>query len=247
MNEEPNSPRPRGLHEIYAEDPGRAEALIWGGKADPLSRRGFFKRAGLATVTAALGCEIVFWDRMPAGLIPAAFAQAPTPFQIPGKEGLVVLNDRPVNAETPAHFLDDEITPAKHLFVRNNGNAPLPETLDPAKWTIEVAGESCERPATFTLAELKEEVPAPHLPPPARMRRQRAQRVQPARPWQPMDGRGGRLPRVDRHPPARSARALRDQGERGLRRLSRSRHPPFRRSGEGGDLTRRPHAQGARG
>ncbi|MBU6180213.1 MAG: sulfite oxidase [Verrucomicrobia bacterium] len=159
MNEASNPPRPRGIHELYAEDPVRADELLWGRRADPLSRRGFFRRMGLAAMTSALGAEIVFWDRMPSGLIPAAFAQSPTPFQIPGKEGLVVLNDRPVNAETPAHLLDDEITPAKHLFIRNNGNAPLPERLDPEKWTIEVAGESCERPATFTLAELKEKFP----------------------------------------------------------------------------------------
>jgi DMSO/TMAO reductase YedYZ molybdopterin-dependent catalytic subunit len=147
------------MHELYAADPERADLLLWGRKADPLSRRGFFKRAGLATMTAALGCEIVFWNRMPAGLIPAAFAQSPTPFQIEGKEGLIVLNDRPINAETPPHLLDDEITPAKYLFVRNNGHAPARETIDPETWTLEIAGESCERPAKFTLPELKAKFP----------------------------------------------------------------------------------------
>ena len=160
MSDEPTPTRRAcGLHELYAADPERADLLLWGRKADPLSRRGFFKRAGLATMTAALGCEIVFWDRMPAGLIPAAFAQSPTPFQIEGKEGLIVLNDRPVNAETPPHLLDDEITPAKHLFVRNNGHAPARETIDPETWTLEIAGESCERPAKFTLPELKAKFP----------------------------------------------------------------------------------------
>ncbi len=149
----------RGLHELYSADPEQAELLLWGRKTDPLSRRGFFKRAGLATMTAAIGSEIVFWDRMPAGLIPAAFAQSPTPFQIEGKEGLIVLNDRPINAETPPHLLDDEITPAKHLFVRNNGHAPARETIDPKTWTLEIAGESCERPAKFTLPELKANFP----------------------------------------------------------------------------------------
>jgi len=160
MSDEPTSPRPAaGLHELYATDPGRADLLLWGRKTDPLSRRGFFKRAGLAAMTAAVGSEIVFWDRMPAGLIPAAFAQSPTPFQIEGKEGLIVLNDRPVNAETPPHLLDDEITPAKHFFIRNNGNAPALESIDPEKWVLEIAGESCERPAKFTLPELKAKFP----------------------------------------------------------------------------------------
>ncbi|MCB1088945.1 MAG: sulfite oxidase [Verrucomicrobiae bacterium] len=106
-------------------------------------------------MTTALGAEIVFWDKMPSGLIPAALAQSPAPFQIPGKEGLVVLNDRPINAETPAHLLDDDITQAKHLFIRNNGHAPAIESIDPDKWTLEIAGESCEKPTVFTLSELK--------------------------------------------------------------------------------------------
>ena len=66
-----------------------------------------------------------------AGALPAASLHAApgTPIaQLPaglvGKEGLRLLNDRPVNAETPAHLLDDDITPAKYLFVRNNGVPP---------------------------------------------------------------------------------------------------------------------------
>jgi len=107
-------------------------------------------------MTAAISAEIVLADKMPAGLIPAALAQSTEPLQIPGKEGLTFLNDRPVIAETPAHLLDDAVTPAKHLFIRNNGHAPAPELLDPDKWTLEIAGESCEKPTTFTLKELKE-------------------------------------------------------------------------------------------
>ncbi|MEZ5386316.1 MAG: sulfite oxidase [Prosthecobacter sp.] len=107
-------------------------------------------------MTAAIGAEIVFADKMPAGLIPAALAQGVEPVKVPGKEGMTFLNDRPVLAEAPAHLLDDDVTPGKHLFIRNNGIAPVPETLDPAKWTLEIAGESCVKPTTFTLTELKE-------------------------------------------------------------------------------------------
>jgi DMSO/TMAO reductase YedYZ molybdopterin-dependent catalytic subunit len=114
------------------------------------------ERFSLASMTAAIGAEIVFADKMPAGLIPAALAQTTEPFQIPGKEGLTFLNDRPVLAEAPAHLLDDAVTPAKHLFIRNNGIAPAAEALAPDQWTLEIAGESCEKPATFTLKELKE-------------------------------------------------------------------------------------------
>jgi len=120
-----------------------------------VSRRGFFERLSLGSMTAALGAEIVFAGKMPAGLIPVALAQTAPP-DIEGKDGLSILNDRPLVAETPAHLLNDAVTPAKHLFVRNNGLAPAPELLDPDKWTLEIAGESCERPAVFTLKELKQ-------------------------------------------------------------------------------------------
>ncbi|MDX1656811.1 MAG: sulfite oxidase, partial [Candidatus Competibacteraceae bacterium] len=76
--------------------------------------------------------------------------------QIHGKEGLIVLNDRPVNAETPAHLLDDPVTPSRYFFVRNNGLPPPLESIDPQSWTLEVGGESCETPTTFTLPQLKE-------------------------------------------------------------------------------------------
>ena len=90
---------------------------------------------------------------MPNGLIPVAMAQSNEPFSIPDKPGLSILNDRPLNAETPAHLLNDDITPASRLFVRNNGLPP--QTVDPKTWTLAIAGESVKTPKTFTLAELK--------------------------------------------------------------------------------------------
>lgn len=146
----------RGLHELYREDPISADQQLWGRETDPGSRRGFLKRSGLLAMATALGASIPFAKHMPAGLIPAAFAQSDEPFALPGKEGLTVLNDRPINAETPPHLLDDEITPAKHMFVRNNGLLPDIKALNPDNWTLEIAGESCEKPTTFTIAELKE-------------------------------------------------------------------------------------------
>jgi len=109
-----------------------------------VSRRGFIKSSGLAALSSAVG-----------SLIPHAMAAAESPIQIPGKSGLVVLNDRPINAETPAHLLDDTITPANRLFVRNNGIPPAVEDIDPDQWTLQIAGESCIEPKSFTLAALK--------------------------------------------------------------------------------------------
>lgn len=146
--------RERGIHELYAEDPLAADEQIWGRRSDPVTRRGFLQGSALAALGTAIGLNIPYGRFMPAGLIPAAFADGGEAFQIPGKHrGLVVLNDRPLNAETPPHLLDDAVTPVDRLFVRNNG---LPPTdVDPAAWTLEIGGESIARPGRFTLAELK--------------------------------------------------------------------------------------------
>ena len=98
-------------------------------------------RGSMATVSAAL--------------CPLAAGQT-APLAIPGKPGLKVLSDRPINAETPAHLLDDAVTPAARMFVRNNGIPPDTQAIDPLQWTLELAGEACARPTQLTLRELKE-------------------------------------------------------------------------------------------
>lgn len=65
----------RGIHELYAENPERADQLVWGRQADPVIRRGFLKKSGLLAMTTALGVSsIPFADNLPMGLIPAALA-----------------------------------------------------------------------------------------------------------------------------------------------------------------------------
>jgi DMSO/TMAO reductase YedYZ molybdopterin-dependent catalytic subunit len=144
-----------GIHALYAEDPLRADRALWGREHEPLSRRGFLRGSGLAAMSAALGASIPFARYMPAGLIPAAFAESDASFELAGKSGLIVLNDRPVNIETPAHLLDDAVTPVERLFVRNNGVPPNVAGMNPDQWRLELAGESCVRPTTLTLADLK--------------------------------------------------------------------------------------------
>ncbi|MFY0990809.1 sulfite oxidase [Halomonas sp. C05BenzN] len=156
MTRQPPDTRTRGIHELYAEDPVAADRKLWGREVDPVSRRGFLKRSSLLAMAAAVGGSIPFADRMPGGLIPAALAQSDEPFTLEGKEGLTVLNDRPINAETPPHLLDDDITPAKHMFVRNNGIPPAVENIDVDAWQLEIGGESCETPQSFSIADLKE-------------------------------------------------------------------------------------------
>ncbi len=144
--------RERGLHELYREDPLAADWLAFGRRSDPVTRRGFLGGAG--RMAALLGAEVAFAPLMPAGLIPAALADSDSDFAIPGKvPGLRILNDRPLNAETPAHLLDDPVTPASHMFVRNNGLPP--PSVDAAGWRLVIDGEAVPRPLAFTLAELK--------------------------------------------------------------------------------------------
>lgn len=146
----------RGIHELYAENPEAADKQLWDREINPTSRRGFLKRSSLLAMAAVVGGSIPFADRMPGGLIPAALAQSDESFNLKGKDGLTVLNDRPINAETPPHLLDDDITPAKHMFVRNNGIPPAAEDIDIDNWELEIGGESCKNPQSFTIAELKE-------------------------------------------------------------------------------------------
>lgn len=156
MTRQPPDTRTRGIHELYAEDPETADRKLWGREVDPVTRRGFLKRSSLLAMAAAVGGSIPFADRMPGGLIPAALAQSDEPFTLEGKEGLTVLNDRPINAETPPHLLDDDVTPGKVMFVRNNGIPPAMEEIDVDAWQLEVGGESCENPQSFSIADLKE-------------------------------------------------------------------------------------------
>ncbi len=140
-----------GIHELVKQDPEQADLKIWGRVADPVTRRGFIK--GLSCLSAFLGAEVVFSRFMPSGLIPAALAESSEPFKIAGKEGLTILNDRPVNAETPPHLLNDDITPVNRLFIRNNGIPP--EKVDVSQWTLTIGGESAKTSKTYTIAELK--------------------------------------------------------------------------------------------
>jgi DMSO/TMAO reductase YedYZ molybdopterin-dependent catalytic subunit len=138
--------RERGLNELYARDPERADALVMG-------RRGALRGAGLAALGAAIGAAVPFGRHLPAGVVPRALAQGATRgpqfLNFPGKDkGLVVLGDRPMVAETPDHLLDDDTTPVDKFFIRNNGQTPDPFTQGDA-WTLRVDG------AVNTKLELK--------------------------------------------------------------------------------------------
>ena len=114
----------------------------------PWNRRRFIQTTALTGVGIAIPSVV---SSIPGTI--RAFNGNP---KLPGKHNdMVILNDRPWNAETPAHLLNDAITPMDRLFVRNNGL--VPQTIDAEKWTLEVAGESAVYPQKFTLNQLKSE------------------------------------------------------------------------------------------
>lgn len=161
-------PIERTPDELYSDDPERADAVAFGRRTDA-SRRGFLGGAGLAAMSAAVGGAIVHQATMPAGLVPAAFAQgtppaptsppaavsaAPARFNFPGKDaGLKLLGDRPLVAETPEHLLDDDTTPLVKFFIRNNGQTPA-AFKDGDAWKLAIDGE-VNTPLALTLGDIK--------------------------------------------------------------------------------------------
>ncbi len=111
-----------------------------------VSRRRWLAGSALAT-GAAFGLPGAF-------AAPAARTLADL---VPEKGPLRLLNDRPLNAETPAHLLNDDTTPTELLFVRNNGMPPVEVEAD--TWRLKVHGESCIAPQSFSIAELKSRFP----------------------------------------------------------------------------------------
>jgi DMSO/TMAO reductase YedYZ molybdopterin-dependent catalytic subunit len=116
-----------------------------------LSRKSFISRGALAAFSAMLGAELVFGKNLPEGIVPVGLAGMDLPAELKGKHPeMVVLNDKPWNLETPPHLLDDDITPADKLFVRNNGVMPTD-----AQTTLTFSGESVIKKTVLTLADLK--------------------------------------------------------------------------------------------
>ena len=75
---------------------------------------------------------------------------------LPGKDPeLIILNDRPINAEAPPHLLVDRITPGDKFFVRNNGIPPQKENINTETWTLTVEGESALSEKSYSIADLK--------------------------------------------------------------------------------------------
>ena len=139
----------QGLFKLYQNNPDEADYLLFGRETHP-DRRGFLKKAGLAMMGAMVGAAIPFHRNIPAHFIPVALASED---MIQGKDGLTVLNDHPLNAETPPHLLDDPITPTERHFIRNNGIPP--ENTDAVGWKLTIDG-LVDNPLTLSIDDLKQ-------------------------------------------------------------------------------------------
>lgn len=100
------------------------------------NRRKFLLRTTGASAGLMIGMAIPFAKNMPTGFVPMALAQDTS--EIAGKDMLTLLNNRPLNAETAPHLLDDEVTPTNRHFIRNNGNPP--EDMNPETWKLTIDG-----------------------------------------------------------------------------------------------------------
>ncbi|WP_085310843.1 sulfite oxidase [Planktotalea arctica] len=120
--------------------------------ADEPVRRTFLKTTGLTALGAYVGMSIPFEGNL------MALAQGMSEEDImASKDGLILMSDRPLNAETPAHLLDSDVTPYEHFFVRNNGLVPDHALdMDAEGWTLTIDGE-VDTPLELSLANLKEQ------------------------------------------------------------------------------------------
>ncbi len=120
--------------------------------ADEPARRAFLKNTGLTGLGAYVGMNIPFEGNL------MALAQGMSEENImASKDGLILMNDRPLNAETPAHLLDDDVTPYEHFFSRNNGLVPdTALDMDAEGWTLTIDGE-VGTPLELSIADLKKQ------------------------------------------------------------------------------------------
>lgn len=112
--------------------------------SDDIGRRGFLGLSGLGLASTVMGLGV------PLQLTAtSALAQGGA---LDGKDGLDLLLDRPVNAETPAHLLDDAITPTNRHFIRNNGIIPTDTSAE--GWMLTIDG-MVDQPMEMSIDDLR--------------------------------------------------------------------------------------------
>ena len=117
------------------------------------SRRSFIGKLTASTAGLMTGVPWVFAEHRSHGYIPLEW-QDQDPYRLFGKDpAMVLLNDKPWNMEAQAHLLDDKITPASRMFIRNNGL--IPPDIDVENWMLVIDGESVQSKKTYSIGDLK--------------------------------------------------------------------------------------------
>jgi len=117
-------------------------------------RRKFIEQSLKVSFGVLLGTDVVYESLLPKEMIPIAIEEKTIFYHLPEKSELLhILNDRPINAETPAHLLNDAFTPNDLFFVRNNGIPPV--DIDAKNWSISIEGESAKTRKNYTINSLK--------------------------------------------------------------------------------------------
>ncbi len=117
-----------------------------------MDRRSFLNKVSAGSIATMIGVDIVFGSNMSSDYIPVIFEQ--DLYSVFGKhKDMIVLNDRPWNVEAQPHILDDRVTPANKMFIRNNGI--IPSIKDSSDWELKIAGKSAKTSRSYSLEVLK--------------------------------------------------------------------------------------------
>ena len=115
-----------------------------------ISRRGFIKKHSQIMLSISLAS----YFSIPMNVIPLYANDSLKIDNIHKKNDLTILNDRPINAETPPHLLDDTITPTNRHFVRNNGIMPDLSYNEISNWKLRIEG-NVKNPKIYSIKYLK--------------------------------------------------------------------------------------------
>ncbi len=115
-----------------------------------ISRRGFIKKHSQIMLSASLAS----YFSIPMNVVPLYANDILKIDNIHKKNDLTILNDRPINAETPPHLLDDPITPTNRHFVRNNGIMPDLSSNEISNWKLRIEG-NVKNPKIYSIKDLK--------------------------------------------------------------------------------------------
>jgi DMSO/TMAO reductase YedYZ molybdopterin-dependent catalytic subunit len=128
------------------------------GLNEGIRRREFLRLVGgAAAAAAAAGAAGLpnFASAVEAAATAGAAAAGPTLTRLPEKVPMILLTDRPVNAETPLKYYREDLTPNEAFYVRWHLGI-LPTRVDVAAYQMSVGGH-VDKPLKLTLDELKKD------------------------------------------------------------------------------------------